>query len=339
MSRPPIDSTTVKTSRQPRAHDAVSGTTRCLLGNGAVHTRLAAGRMKVPILKEVAIMSALLERRSMLIVTVLVLAVALSFTLVGCRRAQPQPSTPTQPTQSHAADCHIPRPQRLPRPRRRRRPRSTTPTQEPAVPPGTKGSSVTVRLYLVRGEKIGVAGRTLPPARRVSPQQPYASSFARPTLPTSGIGLGTTIPAGTTLRGLTIKNGLATVDLSKQFESGGGSLSMQLRVAQVVGTLTQFPTVKRVAFRIDGKPVESIGGEGVWCLRPSPSTTSRTCCPPSSSKAPLRADAGSPTSGSSGRRTSSKPSSTCGSRRAARSGRTFRPRNARAPAPAGRSSS
>jgi hypothetical protein len=38
---------------------------------------------------------------------------------------------------------------------------------------------------------------------------------------------------------------------------------MQLRVAQVVYTLTQFPSVKRVQFKIDGKPVEAIGGEGV----------------------------------------------------------------------------
>ncbi len=38
---------------------------------------------------------------------------------------------------------------------------------------------------------------------------------------------------------------------------------MALRVAQVVYTLTQFPTVARVAFRLDGEPVDAIGGEGV----------------------------------------------------------------------------
>jgi hypothetical protein len=38
---------------------------------------------------------------------------------------------------------------------------------------------------------------------------------------------------------------------------------MLLRVAQVVHTVTQFPTVQRVAFRLDGEPVEAIGGEGV----------------------------------------------------------------------------
>jgi germination protein M len=34
-------------------------------------------------------------------------------------------------------------------------------------------------------------------------------------------------------------------------------------VAQVVCTLTQFATIRSVAFRIDGEPVKAIGGEGV----------------------------------------------------------------------------
>ena len=44
---------------------------------------------------------------------------------------------------------------------------------------------------------------------------------------------------------------------------GGGSLSMQMRAAQVVCTLTQFSGVRSVAFKLDGKRIESLGGEGV----------------------------------------------------------------------------
>lgn len=76
-------------------------------------------------------------------------------------------------------------------------------------------------------------------------------------------GLATAIPAGTEVNGVWVANGVATVDLSRAFESGGGSASTTLRVAQVVHTLTQFPTVERVAFRLDGEPVDAIGGEGV----------------------------------------------------------------------------
>ena len=38
---------------------------------------------------------------------------------------------------------------------------------------------------------------------------------------------------------------------------------MTARVAEVVYTLTRFPTVRSVEFLIEGKPVEALGGEGV----------------------------------------------------------------------------
>lgn len=78
-----------------------------------------------------------------------------------------------------------------------------------------------------------------------------------------GEGVSSAVPAGTRLLGLNIEDGLATVDLSSEFESGGGSLSMQMRLAQVVFTLTQFPTVDSVEFRLDGEPVSVFSGEGI----------------------------------------------------------------------------
>ena len=83
--------------------------------------------------------------------------------------------------------------------------------------------------------------------------------------PTAADGerVSSAVPADTRLLGLNIEDGLATVDLSSEFESGGGSLSMQMRLAQVVFTLTQFPTVDRVEFRLDGEPVDVFSGEGI----------------------------------------------------------------------------
>ena len=52
------------------------------------------------------------------------------------------------------------------------------------------------------------------------------------------IGMVNGIPDGTEVLGVDISDGVATVDLSEEFASGGGSLSMQLRVAQVVFTST-----------------------------------------------------------------------------------------------------
>lgn len=120
----------------------------------------------------------------------------------------------------------------------------------------------TLRLYFVRDERMGVA------TRDVARTQAVAAAALRELLRgpdgvESAAGLDTAIPAGTELNGVAIAAGVATVDLSRKFESGGGSASMTLRVAQVVHTLTQFPSVERVEFRLDGEPVRAIGGEGV----------------------------------------------------------------------------
>ncbi|MFP5488148.1 MAG: GerMN domain-containing protein, partial [Acidimicrobiia bacterium] len=76
-------------------------------------------------------------------------------------------------------------------------------------------------------------------------------------------GLLTAIPAGTELRSVNLEDGTATVDLTAEFGSGGGTLSMFARVGQVVFTATQFDTVDRVVFWIDGAPIEFLGGEGL----------------------------------------------------------------------------
>ena len=63
--------------------------------------------------------------------------------------------------------------------------------------------------------------------------------------------------------GLSIDNGVATVDLSSEFEAGGGSPSILVRLGQVVYTLTQFPTVESVAFEVEGRPASVFSAEGI----------------------------------------------------------------------------
>lgn len=76
-------------------------------------------------------------------------------------------------------------------------------------------------------------------------------------------GVSTAVPADTLVLGMTIDDGLATVDLSREFEAGGGSFSMTARLAQLVYTVTQFPTVDEVDLRLDGRPVTTFSGEGL----------------------------------------------------------------------------
>jgi hypothetical protein len=93
--------------------------------------------------------------------------------------------------------------------------------------------------------------------------------LAGPTASESGDReITTAIPTGSQLLGLTIDGDVATVDLSGEFESGGGSASVLTRLGQVVYTLTQFPTVRSVLFHVDGKPVTVFGGEGVILDKP-----------------------------------------------------------------------
>jgi hypothetical protein len=117
-------------------------------------------------------------------------------------------------------------------------------------------------VYLVQAEHVApvrrVTAPTAAPARAAR-----VALLAGPNAAERRQGYTSAIPAGTRLRGLALRRGVLTVDLSGRFGQGGGSLSMLLRVAQVVYTATAFPTVQRVAFRLDGKPVAAIGGEGV----------------------------------------------------------------------------
>jgi len=87
--------------------------------------------------------------------------------------------------------------------------------------------------------------------------------LAGPDPSQTALGLTTMIPAGTELLGVSITDKVATVDLSSGFTSGGGTLSMTGRVAQVVFTLTQFSTIDEVVFEVEGEPLDVLGGEGI----------------------------------------------------------------------------
>jgi hypothetical protein len=75
--------------------------------------------------------------------------------------------------------------------------------------------------------------------------------------------MSSAVPADTMLLGISIDGGLATVDLSREFEAGGGTFSMAARLAQVVFTLTQFATIEEVQFQLDGDPVTVFSSEGI----------------------------------------------------------------------------
>lgn len=91
----------------------------------------------------------------------------------------------------------------------------------------------------------------------------------------------TFIPGGSKLLGIEISGGLATVDLSAEFASVGqdtpdlGVYALRGRLAQVVYTLTQFPSVTRVDFKLDGTPITTFVSEEIVLKEPVTRATYR----------------------------------------------------------------
>lgn len=143
------------------------------------------------------------------------------------------------------------------------------PTIAVATPSPTPNETRVVRVYFFLDGLQGGAG--LVPVLREVPATPAVARAAMESLldgpdareRDASPPISNRIPVGTELLGLTLEEGVATVDLSREFEAGNDNGSQIGRLGQVVYTLTQFPTVRSVAFRIDGRPVRTFGSEGI----------------------------------------------------------------------------
>ncbi len=184
----------------------------------------------------------------LLLIAAAVLVVAGAALVAACGGSSggesPQPTATVTVTESPSAEPTAPE----------------SPTSSPSASPSPGTTSL--RVYFLRGEELGVAERRVPQTTMPATAAVKAL-LAGPTAEDKAAGLGTAVPRGTRLLGLTIDGTTARVDLSGRFASGGGALSMTARVAQVVYTLTQFRTVRSVEFLLDGSPVEALGGEGI----------------------------------------------------------------------------
>jgi len=80
-------------------------------------------------------------------------------------------------------------------------------------------------------------------------------------------GYTSEIPQGTKILSIRESNNAIMIDLSREFESGGGAESTYLRVKQIIKTAnanTNLPTY----LYIDGKQANVIGGEGIMIKQP-----------------------------------------------------------------------
>ena len=140
------------------------------------------------------------------------------------------------------------------------------PSTTTASAPTTEPTMVDVKVYYLRGERLAIAHRQV--AAPTVLRGALSAVLAGPTPDERAAGLSTEIPPGTTLRDVSLADGQAIIDLAGDYESGGGTLSMTARLAQVIFTATQFDNVDRVVFWLDGEPVQFFGGEGVTLDEP-----------------------------------------------------------------------
>ena len=189
--------------------------------------------------------------KALLVVPAAVLAASLGFLIASCgsngdaTSAGPVPSVGTSP---NGTTEEVPTP--------------STQETETGTETEPSSSAVTYQVWFANDEGLFVTYRTEPATPRVGTAS-LESLLEGPDSFEEGYGLRTAIPDGTQLLGLSIDDGIARVDLTSEFETGGGSASMQTRLAQVTFTITQFPSVKGVVFSLDGEPIDVLGGEGV----------------------------------------------------------------------------
>ncbi|HMC40524.1 MAG TPA: Gmad2 immunoglobulin-like domain-containing protein [Acidimicrobiales bacterium] len=168
------------------------------------------------------------------------MALVLGFTVAaGCSssaRNTPQPTT----TSSAAAN-----------------PTANPTTSAPPASSTTSPASAPVALYLLRGNYLGVARRTVGPVSTIGTAAVNAL-LGGPDASERAAGLSSAVPPGSKLLGLAVSSGTATAHFDAAFGTPGPAPSELQRVAEVVYTLTQFPTVQLVSFSVDGNGLTAV---------------------------------------------------------------------------------
>ncbi|WP_425806892.1 GerMN domain-containing protein [Desulfitobacterium sp. Sab5] len=120
----------------------------------------------------------------------------------------------------------------------------------------SSATSVKVTLYFPAPDASGLV-----PVERtvtVANDEIIKAMFSELSNPPSG--LEPALPKGTELLSATVKDGIATINLSKQFKSNfsGGATGEQLILYSIVDTLTTLSNVKSVQFLLDGAQTVTI---------------------------------------------------------------------------------
>ena len=89
-----------------------------------------------------------------------------------------------------------------------------------------------------------------------------------PTMAEKSQGAYTEIPKGTKLLGIDVQGDNVIINLSSDFQYGGGTDSIYSRMRQLIKTALANAPGKNIYLYLDGKQVDIIGGEGIMVSQP-----------------------------------------------------------------------
>ncbi|XGV96276.1 MAG: GerMN domain-containing protein [Leptolyngbya sp. BL-A-14] len=144
-----------------------------------------------------------------------------------------------------------------------------TTTQPPANTTSTSQSK-TLQVYWLQasGSAIALSPNAATVKTNGSPNAVLAAAIDTLLAGPQNTAVTTTIPRETKLRSLVVKDDGIHIDLSKDFTQGGGSTSMTGRLGQVLYTATSLNPNAKVWLSVEGKPLETLGGEGLMLDQP-----------------------------------------------------------------------
>lgn len=124
-----------------------------------------------------------------------------------------------------------------------------------------------VTVYFVKEEKLFAVKRAVDSKKQIIDAS-IEELLKGPTAEEEKADIFSAIPKGTMLLSLGNSTSNIAVNLSKEYESGGGNFGMFLRLAQVVYTATEQSRHKKVIFLLNGKLAKIFSGEGIILDKP-----------------------------------------------------------------------
>ena len=136
----------------------------------------------------------------------------------------------------------------------------TEQTQEKEKPAALIPKEMQVNVYYPRNDGTGLIAVTR--TVNIEKDDKYTAALKSLLTGTKEKGQTNVIPKKAKLRRVTVKNGVATADFSKELEQNfsGGSTGEEMLVGSIVNTLTDFPEVQSVQILIEGASVETLSG-------------------------------------------------------------------------------